>query len=104
MLTAVQVTQPPPKRQATMSERRITTLTLSFPWGATVKECDTIAQKVQDVVMAGVSEGGFTPTTKYGINVEGCEFSEDSMLYIYGHNRNTSGPIEGHPAKDNHDG
>lgn len=80
--------------------KKIKTLTLHFPYGASVDECQHIAEKVQDVVMAGVSEGGMTPTTKYGINFEGCEFSEDSMLYIYGHNRNQEGPIDGHPPRD----
>ena len=84
--------------------RKITTLTLSFPHGANISECDAIAQFAQDQVMAGVSEGGMATTNKYGMYVDNMTFSEDHMHYVYGHNRNQSGPISGHPAKTPEEG
>lgn len=73
-----------------LSEKPIKQLTLSFPHGASVKECDLIARKVQDIVHAGVSEGGFATTNHYGLNVDDVKFSDDSMHYVYGHSRNES--------------
>lgn len=67
--------------------RQIKTLQLSFPHGASIKECDEIAQRVQKIVCAGVSEGGFATTNKYGIYVDNMTFSEDTMHYVYGHDR-----------------
>ena len=67
--------------------RKIQFLNLYFPHGASVSECDEIARKAEDIVMAGVSEGGMTPTNKYGINVDDVTFSEESMSYTFGHNR-----------------
>lgn len=67
---------------------KIKCLLLEFPHGANIEECNKIAQFAQDQVMAGVSEGGMMPISKYGLNVESCEFSEDTMQFIYGHNRN----------------
>jgi len=79
--------------------RKIHTLTLSFPHGASISECDAIAQFAQGQVMAGVSEGGMATTNKYGMYVDDMKFSENEMHYVYGYNRNQSGPIEGHPSK-----
>lgn len=79
-----------------MSERKIQFLSLYFPHGASVDECQDIAKKVQDIVMAGVSEGGMTPTNKYGMNVDDVTFSEDSMSYVFGHNRNQEGKCPPH--------
>lgn len=70
--------------------RPITMLTLSFPHGVTVGDAEKITQIAQKITLCGVSEGGFTPTTKYGLNVDGCEFSESEMLYIYGHDRRSA--------------
>ena len=50
------------------------------------------AQGIDKIVIAGVSEGGFTPTSKYGIHAENCTFAEDAMLYICGHDRNQPSP------------
>lgn len=75
-----------------MRERRIQFLNLYFPWCATVDECQEIAKKVEDIIMAGVSEGGMTPTNKYGLNVDDVTFSEESMSYTFGHNRNQTTP------------
>lgn len=79
-----------------MSERKIFQLVLDFPHGASVNDCDEIARKAQDVVMAGVSEGGFMPTNKYGLNVDDVTFSESTMNYIFGHNRNQEGKCPPH--------
>lgn len=67
--------------------KKITQLTLSFPHGASVSECDNIAQRVQKIVGAGVSEGGMATTNKYGMYVDEVTFSEDSMHYVFGHAR-----------------
>lgn len=69
---------------------KITSLTLYFPHGTSVFECQRIAQYAEKIVQAGVSEGGMTPTSKYGMYVDNIIFSEDSMSYIYGHDRKTS--------------
>lgn len=67
--------------------KKIKQLTLSFPHGVSVKDCEYIAQKVESIVKAGVSEGGFATTNHYGINVEDVTFSDDCMHYVYGHKR-----------------
>jgi len=68
-------------------ERPIKFLNLYFPHGTSIKECEYIAQKIQDVVKAGVSEGGMQPTSKYGMYDENCKFSEEAMQYTYGYDR-----------------
>ena len=68
-------------------KREIQRLILDFPHGASLKECSEIVQKAQDILMAGVSEGGFMPTNKYGLNVDNVTFSDDTLIYVYGHNR-----------------
>lgn len=60
-------------------QRPIQFLTLYFPHGATVGECDYIAKRVEHVVGARVSAGGMAP--KNGFE----DFSDDSMMYEYGH-------------------
>ncbi len=77
-----------------MSDKPITRLILDFPHGASVKDCDFIAQKAQSVVMAGVSEGGFATTNKYGMYVDDMKFSEDTMHYTYGHSRDKETPSD----------
>lgn len=72
--------------------RKIKQLILYFPHGASVRECDEIAGKAQDEICAGISSGGFLPTNKYGTNVENVTFSEDTMMYEYGHNRLQEAP------------
>lgn len=67
--------------------RNIKTLTLYFPHGASIKECESIVQYAENEIMAGVSEGGMATINKYGIYVEDVKFSEDSMMYVFGHNR-----------------
>lgn len=69
------------------NKKSVRFLNLYFPHGATVRQCGHIAQNAQRIVKAGVSEGGFIPTNKYGLNVDDVTFSEDSMSYTFGHDR-----------------
>lgn len=70
-----------------MSIYKINTLTLSFPNGATVQQCEKIASHAQKIVLAGISEGGMATTNKYGLNVDNVTFADDHMHYVYGYNR-----------------
>lgn len=67
--------------------RKIVQLILSFPHGASVKDCESIVMFAQTKVSAGVSEGGMQTTNKYGLNVDDVTFSEDCMHYVFGHAR-----------------
>ena len=71
-------------------------LVLSFPHGATHKQCDAIARLAQEIVEANVSEGGNTmtymPITQEEEKHRGCEFAEDEMTYVFGYNRRTHEP------------
>jgi len=67
--------------------RKIKQLTLSFPHGASIRECQSIVVYAENEIMAGVSEGGMQITNKYGLNVDNVTFSEDMMHFIFGHNR-----------------
>ncbi len=67
--------------------RKIIQLSLSFPHGASIKECESIVRFAENEIMAGVSEGGMQTTNKYGLNVDDVTFSEDMMHYVFGHNR-----------------
>ena len=62
-----------------INELPIKILTLYFPNGASVKQCDTIARKSQGVVNSNVSSGGFC----HDKHME--KFSDDSMIYEYGY-------------------
>ena len=66
---------------------QIKQLTLSFPHGASVKDCEAIVQAAQKITTTGVSEGGFATTNHYGMNVDDVTFSEDCMHYVFGHKR-----------------
>jgi hypothetical protein len=70
-----------------MSEKPIKQLVLYFPHGTTVENCDFIARRVERIVEASVSEGGFMVTSKYGLNVDNVTFSEDTMMYQYGYDK-----------------
>ena len=70
----------------------MTSLTLSFPHGASVKNCEDIVRFAENIVSAGVSEGGMQVTSKYGLNTDDVTFSENSMHYVFGHARKK--PIE----------
>lgn len=72
-----------------MSE--IKALILTFPHGASQRDCDHIARMVQGIVKAGVSEGGMQCISKYGMYVDDMKFSEDTMEYTYGHKRGEDG-------------
>jgi len=67
----------------------IKTLTLIFPYGVSTGTCNKIVEAAQKASLCGVSEGGMTPESKYGIYAENCQFSKDSMLYIFGHPKPT---------------
>lgn len=66
---------------------KIVQLTLSFPHGTSVKDCEAIVMFAETKVKAGVSEGGMQTTNKYGLNVDDVTFSEDCMHYVFGHAR-----------------
>jgi len=87
-----------------MDEKKITRLILDFPHGASAKECSDISYMAQSIVMASVSEGGFMPTNKYGLNVDDVTWSEDTMNYVFGYNRNQEGKATCPPHSWNSDG
>ena len=68
-------------------DKKIKQLTLLFPHGATIKQCEEISRRSQGVVMAVISEGGFSVTSHYGLNAENITFADDSMSYIYGYDK-----------------
>jgi len=67
--------------------KNIKQLTLIFTHGASIKECESIVLFAENEIMAGVSEGGMTPINKYGTYADDVKFSEDSMMYVFGHKR-----------------
>lgn len=75
-----------------MEGRNIHFLNLYFPLGATVAQCDEIAWRIQPIVGANVSEGGMTPTNRYGMYVDDVTFSEESMSYTFGYERKEKTP------------
>jgi hypothetical protein len=68
-------------------DKQITQIILHFPHGVPVKFATHVARFAEQVGPARVSEGGFMPTSKYGLNVDDCKFSEDTMLYTYGYEK-----------------
>jgi hypothetical protein len=66
-------------------DKPITTLTLVFPHGATVKQAEQIAQFVENIVDAGISQGGMV--CESGFHTDNLKFSDTSMSYTYGWER-----------------
>lgn len=67
--------------------KKIKQLTLTFPHGANIKDCEQIVMNAEKIINAGISEGGMSTTNKYGLNVDDVTFSEDCMHYVFGHDR-----------------
>lgn len=70
-----------------MMEKKINKLTLHFPHGASVEMCELIAQRISGVVRAGISEGGFDLVEGSMWDDGPKKWSDDSLCFIYGHNR-----------------
>lgn len=68
-------------------ERPFKSLSLRFPHGVTAAQCDYIARRVQHIVGAAVSEGGYVPRGDFGVWVEDVQFHDDAMAYTFGHAR-----------------
>lgn len=67
----------------------VTKMTLIFPHGATVEQCEMIAQRITGVVRAGISEGGCELIEGSMWDDGPKKWSDDSLVYIYGHPRET---------------
>lgn len=65
--------------------KEIEYLNLHFPHKITIDQAQKIAWLAEKYCDARVSEGGFMPTNKYGLNVDNVTFSEDTMLWVYGY-------------------
>ena len=65
----------------------INKMTLVFPHGATVEQCEMIAQRITGVVRAGISEGGYELVEGSMWDDGPKKWSDDSLCFTYGHNR-----------------
>jgi hypothetical protein len=72
-------------KKVDLPKKDIFSLVLVFPHGATVNSIQRIAQMSESIVTAGISEGGYTPLSKYGVFDPECKYSDDSMQFIFGY-------------------
>lgn len=65
----------------------INKITLILPHGVTTTQAQEIAQSATDIAKAGVSEGGFEQLEGNLMFDEKVTWSDDSMIFVYGHKR-----------------